>query len=79
MYGCRFAEVTVTIDWCCEDGAGYDLLLSDTMSWPSAALRAIMHIPTVKLLPKPLLASSISLVAYASQYSVGLFFLSSIF
>ena len=77
MYGCRFAEVTVTIDWCCEAGAG--LLLSDTMSWPSAALRAIMHIPTVKLLPKPPLASSISLVAYASQYSVGLFFLSSIF
>ncbi len=67
------------IEWCCHAAAGFDLLLRDAMSWPSAVLGEMLHIPTVELLPIPPLApifetshSVPNPVAYIPQFGAGL-------
>ncbi len=59
--------------------AGFDLLLRDTMSWPSALLGELLHIPTVEFLPMPPVAplfetfhSVPNPVAYIPQFGAGL-------
>jgi len=58
--------------------AGFDLLLRDTMSWPSALLGELLHIPTVEFLPIPPLAPLFEIshsvpnpVAYIPQFGAG--------